>query len=70
MSFDHLIRKKQRKMEFDQLIRMEEIALGFRNLHDGDLDVLVDVLQKSTVLQVLHLYWNQITFADGKFTKA
>ncbi len=57
-------------MDFDHLIGEEEIILDLQNLSDGDLDVLVEVLQKSTVPVELRLDWNQITLADGSFSKA
>lgn len=57
-------------MKFDRLVKQKQINLGDQGLRDGDLDVLVKVLQKSKVLEQLSLYGNQITLADGKFTNA
>ena len=57
-------------MNFDELVRQEEINLHDKGLRDDDLDVLIKVLQKSTVLKKLHLYTNYLTLADGKFADA
>ena len=57
-------------MKIDDLVRKEDIDLEYKNLRDKDLDVLVDVLRKSKVLEELDLYKNQLTLADGKFTDA
>ena len=58
-------------MVLDNLIRKKKIHLSDGSLHDDDLDVLVEeVLQKSTVLKELHLYSNEITLVDGKFTES
>ena len=57
-------------MNFDDLVTEKTIQLWYRRLHDEDLDVLVDVLRKSKVLEELHLRDNQLTLVDGKFTDA
>ena len=62
-------------MKFHGLVTEKVIRLGYKNrkaidFRDKDLDVLVEVLQKSDVLEELHLYGNRLTLADGKFTHA
>jgi len=57
-------------MDFDSLVQKKKINLSGQSLGDGDLDVLVQVLQKSKVLVDLNLMLNQITLADAKFTDA
>ena len=57
-------------MKFDDLVTKKDIYLLGKHLRDEDLDVLVDVLQKSDVLEELSLINNQLTLADGKFTDA
>lgn len=68
MELDKVIVKE--KMNFDNLVTQKSIYLNNRGLRDGDLDVLVDVLQKSSVLEELDLSYNLITLADGKLTAA
>ena len=47
-------------MDFDYLVKKEHIDLSFNGLHDGNIDILVEVLEKSTVLKELNLYSNRI----------
>ena len=68
-------------LNYDELIKKKEIHLEDRGLFDDDLDVLIKVIEQSTVLEKLYLdnrYWieeieenrNKLTLADGKFAKA
>ena len=57
-------------MNFADLVTQQFINLGGKGLRDSDLDVLIKVLQKSTVHEELWLDDNQITLADNKFTNA
>ena len=58
------------KLNFDDLASKACIDLSFNNLHDGNIDVLVQVLEKSTALKELNLYSNRIALADDAFTNA
>jgi hypothetical protein len=56
---------------FDELIKKKVIVLpSFKGLRDDDLDVLVDVIMQSSVLETLNLGRNKLTLADGKVTNA
>jgi hypothetical protein len=57
-------------MNFDQLVTRKCIDLSFNSLHDGNIDVLVEVIQKTTVLQALNLWGNRIALDDDKLTDA
>ncbi len=57
-------------MEFDSLVNKKKIVLTCKNLHDGDIEVLAEVLEKSTVVEEMNLMMNQITLSDDKFTDA
>ena len=57
-------------MNFEYLINKEHIDLSFNSLHDGNIEVLVEVLEKSEVLGELNLWDNRIALADDKFTDA
>eukprot|EP00580_Thalassiosira_gravida_P019253 CAMPEP_0201661616 /NCGR_PEP_ID=MMETSP0494-20130426/3934_1 /ASSEMBLY_ACC=CAM_ASM_000839 /TAXON_ID=420259 /ORGANISM="Thalassiosira gravida, Strain GMp14c1" /LENGTH=316 /DNA_ID=CAMNT_0048139773 /DNA_START=78 /DNA_END=1028 /DNA_ORIENTATION=+ len=58
-------------MNFSDLVNEKGInALYNKGLHDDDLNVITEVLQKSQVLELLHLGANRITLTDGKFTDA
>ena len=60
----------ERTMEFDSLVNKKKIVLTCKNLHDGDIEVLAEVLEKSTVVEEMNLMMNQITLSDDKFTDA
>jgi len=72
------VERSNNKMNFDDLINQKEIVFNSewdtpedkKGLCDADLDVLTEVVQKSEVLEELHLRQNQIALADGKFTDA
>lgn len=55
---------------FDALRQKRKISLRCKELQDDDLDVVIRVLQESTILEEIYLYGNRITLADGKFTDA
>jgi acylphosphatase len=59
-----------RTMEFDSLVNKKKIVLTCKNLHDGDIEVLAEVLEKSTVVEEMNLMMNQITLSDDTFTDA
>lgn len=57
-------------MNFDQLVKRKCIDLSFNGLHDANIDVLVDVIQKTTELHSLNLWGNRIALDDDKLTDA
>ncbi len=57
-------------MNFDQLVKRKCIDLSFNGLHDANIDVLVDVIQKTTELHSLNLWGNRIALADDRLTDA
>jgi acylphosphatase len=57
-------------MEFDSLVNKKKIVLTCKNLQDGDIKVLAEVLEKSTAVEEMNLMMNQITLSDDKFTDA
>ena len=57
-------------MEFEQLVKQKKIALVGKELQDGDIGVLADVLEKSEVLKELNLMCNKISLRDDRFTDA
>ena len=57
-------------MAFDSLVNKKKIVLTCKNLHDGDIEVLAEVLEKSTVVEEMNLMMNQITLSDDTFTDA
>ncbi|KAL7547936.1 hypothetical protein ACHAWF_011206, partial [Thalassiosira exigua] len=57
-------------MDFDSLVQLKGIYLGNKDLRDGDLIVLIEVLRKSKVLKKLSLCKNSITLAEGQFADA
>ena len=57
-------------MDFDLLIKRRRIDMSFQNLHDGNIGALVEVLEKSEVLEELNLWSNFIALTDDKFTSA
>lgn len=59
-----------RTMAFDSLVNKKKIVLTCKNLHDGDIEVLAEVLEKSTVVEEMNLMMNQITLSDDTFTDA
>ena len=46
------------------------IHLSNKRLHDDDLDILIKVIEESTVLEELYLNYNELTLADGNLTNA
>jgi len=58
------------KLNFDELIKQKFIDLYHKGLVDNDLAVLVNVIEQSTVLEVLGLGWNEVTLSDGKLANA
>ena len=65
-----VIKVKKMKLDFDDLVRREEIDLYSKGLVDDDLDVLYQVIEQSTVLEKLDVGVNHLTLADGKFANA
>jgi hypothetical protein len=57
-------------LNFDQLVKRKCIDLSFNGLHDANIDVLVDVIQKTTELHSLNLWGNLIALDDDKLTDA
>jgi Ran GTPase-activating protein (RanGAP) involved in mRNA processing and transport len=57
-------------LNFDQLVKRKCIDLSFNGLHDANIDVLVDVIQKTTELHSLNLWGNRIALDDDKLTDA
>ena len=57
-------------MNFDQLVKRKCIDLSSNGLHDANIDVLVDVIQKTTELHSLNLWGNRIALDDDKLTDA
>jgi hypothetical protein len=57
-------------MKFDSLVNKKKIVLTCKNLQDGDIEVLAEVLEKSTAVEEINLMLNQITLSDDKFTDA
>ena len=57
------------KLNFDELIKQNFIDLEDKGLRDNDLDVLIKVIEQSTVLETLNLRNNNLTLADGKLAK-
>ena len=55
---------------FSELVKQKNIDLTGKGLGDGDLGVLVRVLQKSRVLKTLYLEDNEIHFSDDEFANA
>jgi hypothetical protein len=51
-------------MNFSQLINRRCIDLSFNGLHDGNIDVLIDVICKTTVLHSLNLWGNRLSLDD------
>ena len=59
------------KFNFDELVTKKSIGLPpLKGLRDDDLDVLIDVIMQSSVLETLYLATNKLTLADGKLTNA
>lgn len=58
------------ELEFAHLVKEKCIRLGGKSLLDSDLDVLIDVLRESTVLETLYLWGNRITLVDGRLANA
>jgi len=56
--------------DFDKLVKKETINLKGKGLSDDDLDVLIQVIEQSTVLVALSLSDNQLTLSDGKLANA
>ena len=46
---------------FDKLITKKSIFLFLEGLRDDDLDVLIDVIMQSSVLETLNLGCNKLT---------
>jgi len=57
-------------MDFECLVEKKKIDLSYNNLHDGNIEILVEVLGKSEVLEELNLWSNFIALSDDKFTDA
>ena len=57
-------------MNFYDLVTKKTIDLWGKRLRDEELDVVIEVIRKSEVLEELGLIFNQLTLADGKFTDA
>jgi len=57
-------------MDFECLVEKKKIDLSYNSLHDGNIEILVEVLEKSEVLEELNLWSNFIALADDKFTDA
>ena len=57
-------------LNFDQLVKRKCIDLSSNGLHDANIDVLVDVIQKTTELHSLNLWGNLIALDDDKLTDA
>jgi len=57
-------------LDFEFLIKRQRIDLSYQTLHDGNMGALVEVLEKSEVLEELNLWSNYIALTDDKFTNA
>lgn len=57
-------------MDFDSLAKKKKIVLTCKDLKDGDIEVLAEVLEKSTIVEEMNLMLNQISLSDDKFTDA
>jgi len=57
-------------MDMEFLVKKKRVDLSFQNLHDGNIEILVEVLEKSEVLEELNLWSNFIALTDNKFTNA
>ncbi|KAL3762371.1 hypothetical protein ACHAW5_011112 [Stephanodiscus triporus] len=57
-------------MDFDSLAKKKKIVLACKDLKDGDIEVLAEVLEKSTIVEEMNLMMNQISLSDDKFTDA
>ncbi|KAL3816957.1 hypothetical protein ACHAXA_001785 [Cyclostephanos tholiformis] len=53
-------------MNFDQLINRRCIDLSFNGLHDGNVDVLIDVIRKTEVLHSLNLWGNRLSLEGNE----
>ena len=58
------------KLNYGELVKQENINLSNRGLNDDNIDVLINVLQQSTILNELNLSYNKLTLADGKLVAA
>ena len=58
------------KFDLDKFVKKKDIYLSYKGLVDDDLDVLIKVIEKSTVLEKLYLHDNNLTLADGKLADA
>jgi len=56
-------------MDFDSLAKRKKIVLASKDLKDGDIEVLAEVLAKNTV-EEMNLMLNQLTLSDDTFTDA
>ncbi|KAL7537590.1 hypothetical protein ACHAWF_005832 [Thalassiosira exigua] len=54
----------------DQLSKKKKIVLVGKDLDDGDLGTLAEVIEKSEVLEEINLMCNKVTLAEGKFVDA
>lgn len=57
-------------MNVEYLVKKESVDLSFNGLHDGNIEILVKVLQKSEVLRELNLWSNRISLDDDTLTDA
>ena len=57
-------------MNFDELVTKKDIKLSLQGLCDDDLDVLINVIKQSSVLETLDLGRNELNLADGKLINA
>ncbi|KAL3808416.1 hypothetical protein ACHAXA_001353 [Cyclostephanos tholiformis] len=57
-------------MDFDSLVKETKITLACKDLKDDDIEVLAEVLEKSTIVTEMDLMLNQITLSDDVFTNA